>query len=378
MKKPVRILILEDFPADVKLLRHELENSEIDVTSHHVDTENEYARALAEFKPDIVLSDYMLPNFDGMRALNMLKERNAAIPFIVVTGTVNEEVALQCIKAGAYDYVLKNHIGGIGAAVKRALEKVEIQRQLWQSQKLEVLGRFASDIVHEFNNVLGTIKLCVYLEQNQCIDEVTRTEHLRIMKSQIERAEGITGQLRLFGRKSTPDLAPANLNQLVVEFSPVLRPLLAKVKVSIECRLENDLWTAQVNADLIRQVLLNLALNARDAMPEGGTLTISSTNVEYSKHEVSNHGTGRSGRFVRISVTDTGGGMDEDVRERIFEPFFTTKDPEKGTGLGLSVVYGIIKDHNGWIDVRSKKGAGSTFEIYLPAIDVNPSEGQPR
>lgn len=251
---------------------------------------------------------------------------------------------------------------------QRAYERLNcLQQQLFQAQKLEAVGQLAAGVAHEVNNQLTVIQACIDIysrQQNQ--DEAVLRAFAKIRKA-AQVSANLTRQLLLLGRRVPQRRAPIKLNQNVAEFRDTLDQVLNSSRITLKLDLAEDLWPVNADSDNIDQVVVNLAINARDAMPEGGTITIETRNLVLEAGSPGQPGAARPGRFVCLSVVDTGTGMDEQTLSRIFEPFFTTKAPGKGTGLGLAVAYGIVKGHEGWINVTSRWGQGSRFEIYLPA-----------
>jgi PAS domain S-box-containing protein len=240
-----------------------------------------------------------------------------------------------------------------------------LERQLLQSQKMEAIGRLAGGIAHDFNNLLSVI-----LGHNDILEQqVGSNAHLRksleATRSAAERAASLTMQLLAFSRKQVVEPAVIDLNKSVVEIQKLLHRVIGE-DIELAIRLQPDLGYVKADPGQLGQVLMNLAVNSRDAMPTGGKLAIETANVEVDDTYVRQHLGARPGSFVMLAVSDTGLGMDSDVLSHIFEPFFTTKDPGKGTGLGLSMVYGIIKQNNGYIMAYSEPGRGTTFKIYLP------------
>ena len=249
---------------------------------------------------------------------------------------------------------------------KQAEEKNRrLEEQLYQSQKMEAVGQLAGGIAHEFNNILAAIiGYAGFLKVKMGENDPIRI-YVEKITSCGNRAAGLTKDLLAFSRKQriTPHLM--ELNELLENAGPLLAMMVGeKVNLSVS-RCGSQAWI-QADAVLLEQVLLNLASNARDAMPEGGSLTIKCDMLETEDGLLPCHGMVKPGRYARITVEDNGKGMDEDTRTRIFEPFFTTKEVGKGTGLGLSMVYGVINQHNGFIDVSSKPDEGAVFRIYLP------------
>lgn len=256
------------------------------------------------------------------------------------------------------------------------LEKAVLEAQLRQSQKMEAVGQLAGGIAHDFNNILtAIISLGKLLEMR-----LDRNSTLHMYASQIivsaGKAARLTRSLLAFSRKQIIDSRPVRINGVVKGLERlVLRVMSEDIESKITCS-DEDLM---VMADpvQIEQVLLNLASNAKDAMPDGGTLYISTGRFDMDEDYTRRHGFGAPGSYAVISVSDTGTGMDERVRSKIFEPFFTTKELGRGTGLGLAIVYGIVKQHNGYINVYSEPDNGTTFRIYLPAINTGDEEVSP-
>jgi PAS domain S-box-containing protein len=244
-------------------------------------------------------------------------------------------------------------------------ERRQLESQLRQVQKLESVGQLAGGIAHDFNNILAAIMMHLsLLHQNPNLDEET-AEALKELEVETKRAANLTRQLLMFSRRSVIQSRLADLNELVQNLLKMLRRLLGE-NIAITCNSQNPLPPVEVDIGMIEQVLMNLAVNARDAMPRGGNLTIATKAVVLDDEAVKHYSERRTGRFVTLTVADTGVGMDEGTLKRIFEPFFTTKDVGKGTGLGLPTAHGIIKQHHGWIEVASQPDRGSTFVVYLP------------
>lgn len=248
--------------------------------------------------------------------------------------------------------------------VRDITERKQLEAQLVQSQKMESVGQLAGGIAHDFNNQLGIMLFDVDMMLAAHEEENLREDLLKIRKV-VLRAANLTRQLLLFSRRQQIERQILNLNGQVNELQKMLDRLLGE-HITIQMDLGDNLWTINADPGNIDQVILNLSINSRDAMPEGGSLRLITANVEIDAEHCRHHSQARPGRFVRLQICDTGSGMDESVRQRIFEPFFTTKDVDKGTGLGLSVVYGIIEAHEGWIELVSEAGQGSTFSLYFP------------
>jgi PAS domain S-box-containing protein len=256
------------------------------------------------------------------------------------------------------------------AARKHAeAERARMEEQFRQAQKMECVGRLAGGIAHDFNNQLTVINGYGEL----LLGELGAQDPLREFALEIrkagQRAAGLTQQLLAFSRKQITEPQPLNLNLIVADAEKMLQRLVGE-DIQVEARLDPALGAVLADSGQMHQVLMNLAVNARDAMPTGGKLVIETSNVELEETEVTRHLGAKPGRHVLVAVTDCGVGMDKETLGHIFEPFFTTKGKGEGTGLGLSTVYGIVRQSEGWLWVVSEPGKGSTFKIYLPRVDI--------
>ena len=257
------------------------------------------------------------------------------------------------------------------ATIVDVTERRALEGRLQQAQKMEAVGRLAGGIAHDFNNVLGVITGFAELAQRQLAPDHPVQGRLAQIQLAAGRATDLTRQMLAFSRRQVMHPRPLSLNEVAKSTSGMLRRMIGE-DVELHLRLEPQLGTVMADPTHMDQVLMNLAVNARDAMPSGGTLTFATANVELDEDYVRLHGAGAPGSYVVLSVSDTGIGMDEETRSHIFEPFFTTKPEGKGTGLGLATVYGIVKQSGGFIWVYSEVEHGATFKIYLPRVDVAP------
>lgn len=467
-----------------------------------VDTEAEYLKAL-ESPADVVISDYSMPQFTGLRAVSILREREMEIPFVLVSGTVGEDVAVEAMRCGATDYLLKDRVARLGNAVARALEQRELRAQqrralealreseskfrqlaeniyevfwisnpskteviyispayetVWgrtceslyksplgwleavhpedrpgvaeaaatkqirgdydevyriqrpdgsvrwihdrafpvrngdgevyrivgtaeditehrqleeqyrQSQKMEAIGLLSSGIAHDFNNILAIILMQTGLMKDEQ-DLRKLAEQTREIEKAAQRAAELTRQLLLFSRRQIAKPRDLDLNDAVRNLSKML---LRAIGEDIQLQLSYSSAPVMIHADpgMLDQILLNLSVNARDAMPDGGRLLIETTTMEFDELSAMQSPRARPGKFACLSVTDNGTGIAPEHLPRIFDPFFTTKDVGKGTGLGLATVFGIVQQHHGWLDVHSQIGLGTTFHIYLPLLET--------
>jgi signal transduction histidine kinase len=240
-------------------------------------------------------------------------------------------------------------------------EKMQLQRRLNEAEKMEAVGRLAGGVAHDFNNLLtvigGYAEILLQQDEREELQEIARAA---------QQASALTRQLLAFSRRQVLHPRVLDLNQIVSSMEGMLQRIIGD-DVSVGVKLADGLAHVEADQAQIERVILNLAANARDAMPDGGALTIETGNVELDAAQVAKHGEGTPGPHVLLAVSDTGIGMDDEVRRHLFEPFYTTKPAGQGTGLGLATVFGVVKQSGGGIYVYSEPGRGSTFKIYLPA-----------
>ena len=507
VNEPLRVLIVEHSRPDVELILAHLKSMGTRFDATLVEDQQQFRRALGERDFGVVLSDYRLPNWTGLDALRELRASGKDTPFVVVTGTLGEEAAVECIKQGVSDFVLKDNLPRLPTVIKRTLnekalrdennrahealrlsearnrELVEhsvygifhagadgsfldanpallsilgcnepedlqalnlvrdvyrfpehflqhvadcrslglvhgaetewrrrdggfvtvrlhlrhlsgpgeadtmefitenvtelraMERQLRQAQKFEAIGQLAGGVAHDFNNVVGAILgwAELGLEENQ--GRTKASERFARIKEQAERAAALTRELLAFSRRQVLQKRAIDLNTVTSGLVSFLERVISK---DIELKVATSpLEAVKADPTQIEQVLMNLCLNARDAMPSGGRMVVETEMVELDDAYARFYPGMARGRYVVLSVADTGMGMDAETRERIFEPFFTTKEKGKGTGMGLATVYGIVKQHGGFIHVYSEPGQGSLFRVYLPVLEGGVAEGSP-
>lgn len=495
----LRLLHLEDNLMDAELVRHQLADQWPDCAIKRVDNREDFLAALQSDEFDLILSDFSLSAFNGLEALDLARQHGSATPFVFLSGTIGEDNAVEALRRGAADYVIKDRPVRLIPAIRNALaqrqehrlrrraeqrlreqaelldkardaicvadpdgavtswnqsagelfgwrgtegrrrqlqeifglfnqavipealrqlrttgawsgemqlalgdgtlrhivsrwtlvhdaehrpksillintditEQKKLEAQLLRAQRMEGIGTLAGGIAHDLNNVLSPILMSVQLLQQKLSDpDLLRL--VGVLEQSALQGAGLVRQVLAFARGAGGEQADIAPGPIMAEVVSLLRETLPR-SITIENDLTGDLWRIHANAIQISQVLMNLGVNARDAMPRGGRLGYRARNVEVGDILASGHPGARSGPHVLITVTDTGTGIPPDLLNRIFDPFFTTKAAGKGTGLGLSTVQGIVRSHGGILQVQSEVGRGTEFSLYLPAVQAQPA-----
>ncbi|HXD22587.1 MAG TPA: response regulator [Gemmatimonadaceae bacterium] len=496
MAEQLRVLLVEDSEDDAALLLRELKRAGYDVAHDRVYTADGIEQSLTTHDWDLVISDHGMPAFSGTEALQIVRRLAPDLPFIFVSGSIGEDIAVAAMRAGAQDYVMKGNIRRLAPAIGRELrdsearrrerlteeqlrstgemlrsvfsasplaiiatdvnglvklwnpaaerlfgwgrdevigkenpvvppdaretiearrelakqgetvtdlearrvrkdgslvdvtvtvaatrdrdgkpdgitvvyqdltERKQLQAQFLQAQKMEAVGRLAGGVAHDFNNLLTVITSYAELLRADAKSDDPRDDDLAQIQRAADAATALTRQLLSFSRQRVIEPRVVELNEVVSGATKLASRLVGS---TVEMISDLSPSTGSVKADPghIEQIVMNLAVNARDAMPRGGKLRFTTRHVKAS--ELNIDGAAAANGYAMVSVSDTGTGMDEATQQRMFEPFFTTKPLDKGTGLGLATVYGLVKQYEGTVRVKSKLGEGTTFEIYLPS-----------
>jgi two-component system, cell cycle sensor histidine kinase and response regulator CckA len=370
----IRILLVDDDDEYARLVGSQLAASSVPMSMARVGSVSAAMLALEDGAFDAVLLDLGLPDSDGLSTIDCFQATGNVLPLIVLTATDDDAMAAQAVQRGAQDYLVKSRTDGelLQRSIRYACERAEWRRdvirreaEMRQAHKMEAIGRLAGGVAHDFNNVLTAIFGYADLLLDQIPREDPRHGDVQEIRKAAERAAALTRQLLAFSRKQMIQPRLLNLNDVVVSLHTLLSRLVGE-DITVDLDTAGDLWAVQADPGQIEQVLMNLAANARDAMPEGGRLTIATMNSQVEEPEPRRRPGLRAGAYVMLTVSDAGTGVPESAQLHIFEPFFTTKSQGKGTGLGLATVYGIVKQNNGGIYLESEEGKGTRFLVYLP------------
>jgi signal transduction histidine kinase len=365
---PLRVLLVDDEAAWFTLLDTALRTS---FPSAGIEWASTAARGLDRLVNgvfDVCLLDHVMPDSDGLQLLREARLRGSLTPVIILTGHETENLDRDAVAAGASDCLGKSEVDAVRLVrvVRYAVERRQLEQQLQLAQKMEAIGRLAGGIAHDFNNLLTVILgYCETLTDDLRGQEGPLQDLAEINKA-AERAAHLTQQLLAFSRRQILQPEIVDLNRIVGETEGMLQSLVGD-RITLETILAPDLGAVEADRDQLQQVLVNLVLNARDAMPDGGLLTIETRNLGPDG--------GIDGRpatpaipSVMLAVSDTGIGFDSETKGHLFEPFFTTKG-RRGSGLGLATVYGIVKQSGGEVSASGEPGRGASFRVLLPRVD---------
>jgi len=364
----IRILQVEDDPLDAELIQAELEADGINYEVRLVDDEAAYTACLEEFEPDIVLSDLSLPGFSGQRALELLRGRHEDLPFIYVSATLGEEAAVEALRNGATDYILKQNPTRLASAVRRALAEAEAVRakrraeaELIRAQRFESLAMLAGGLSHDLRNLLQPLLLAG--DRLQDYQDDPRLARLGSLVRDCGRRGLQMVESMLSFARGARRAEQVRLGALMDALGLLLRGSVPRA-VKMDVEVGDRELTFEGNHTELQQALLNLCLNAIQAMPEGGHLRIAAAECELDEDFFLPGEPPHPGPYLCLVVADTGHGMPPHVREHLFEPFFTTK--ESGTGLGLLSCKRIVASHGGVMRLDSEPGKGTAFQLYIP------------
>jgi len=391
LNQAIRILVVEDSEDDARLAMRMLKQGGFDPSYRRVQ-DVQSLKAAFEHEPwDAVLSDFRLPGFNGVNALAVFRATGLDIPFIFFSGTIGEETAVAAMKAGASDYVMKQHLARLAPALRRELVQARVraehrkgqldlvatrdrfEAQLRDVQKMESIGTLAGGIAHDFNNILGAILGNVALARDDVGPGHPALVSLEEIHKASVRARNLVQQILAFSRHEPQELVTQPLRPVVEETCKLLRATLP-ARVTLDVRLGEQPLPVLADTTQVQQVLMNLCTNAWQALKDGGGRIVVGLEEAVLDTATSQRlGAVPAGPYAHLWVSDSGVGMDAATRERVFEPFFTTKPVGQGTGLGLSVVHGIVRAHHGAIDVDTAPGQGCTFHLYFPLAALLPA-----
>jgi signal transduction histidine kinase len=367
-RAPLRVLHLEANASDHELVRESTGSPGFSFKFERATNRDEFEAALNRGEIDLILADHTIPGYDGTMALESAQIRQPHVPYVIVSGSVGEDRAVEWVKRGAQDFVHKSRLERLPGAILEAIRKVgegtsRIEADPLQAQKMELVGQLTGGIAHDFSNLLTITSGYVSMMLDDESLPPSILEGLKRVFTASRQATGLVRQLLMFSRKRIPTREVVDLNSEVEGMALMLARLLGK---TIDIEFEPSPSSLRVSADvgMLEQALMNLAVNARDAMPRGGSLNISVR----LRTQIAPPGTeappSQKGDYACITVSDNGTGIPTAILPRIFEPYFTTKG--EGRGTGLAIANDIVKEHEGWIDVETEPGLGTTFRIFLP------------
>jgi two-component system cell cycle sensor histidine kinase/response regulator CckA len=378
----VSILLIDDDPQAEALIEMALLDAHFERRIEVVTTAAVGLARIRADEHDIYLVDHRLPDGTGLDLIHEAKLSGSNKPFILMTGYGSGALDEAALREGAADYVEKHLVGAhLERSIRYSLRNwqagralVEREEQLRQSQKMEAIGRLAGGVAHDFNNLLTAIIGYTDMISERLDPSDSTAREVREIRKAADRGAALTRQLLSFSRKQFLNPTVININESVAGLLHML-PRLIGDHIHTDARLGTGLGFVKADASQIEQVIVNLVLNARDAMPAGGDVTIETSNVELTEERLGAENLHlQQGQYVMLAIADTGVGMDDSTRMHAFEPFFTTKAKGKGTGLGLATVYGIVDQSGGAIAMDTAPGRGTAIRIYLPVTTALPEQ----
>ena len=379
MKIPIHVLHIEDSEEDSILIKELLTEDGLPCEVKRIEKRSEVFDALSKDSFDVILSDCRLPQFSGLHALEIVHALKPEIPFIFVSGTIGEEMAIESLRNGATDYILKDRLSRLGPAVRRALVEAEerslrrqLQCRLRESERLEAVGTLSKGIAHDFNNILTIILghtsfLSTEYDRPQRVLEITE-----VITQAAVRAADVVEQLLTFAHTSNGHVVLTDLNRHVEETLRIMESHLPP-HINLTFESTEDLPHILAAPNQLERIVMNLVTNAIDSMPDGGRIKLS-TSQPIPREIRDSLSTGTNKHYACLQITDTGTGIDPATRQHIFEPFYTTKERTRGTGMGLPVVYGLMQAHHGQIEVESEPGKGTTISLFFPIPPPHPAQ----
>ena len=382
----LRVLFVEDSPADMEWAAWELEKHGFTLSrKQRVSDEEGLEKALRAEPWDLVIGDFALATWSGPAALALVRGLRPDLPFLILSGIAGEEAAVASLKAGASDFISKPNLGRLGPAVEQALREQADRRkvteanrigeeQLRLAQRMETVGRLAGGVAHDFNNILSVVSGYANLLQMKMARKGEAPRELMEIEKAVVKATALVRHLLTFSRKQMVQAQVLDLSALLVEMVPMLRMMVGE-DIRVETRLDEAAGRIRADRGQLEQIIMNLAVNAKDAMPRGGTVTFEVAAEELTREHFRHGERDKPGSYLRLTVTDTGVGIPAEILPRICEPFFTTKAEGRGTGLGLSTVYGNVQQMEANLRVESSPGNGSAFSIWFPCVAAQGHDG---
>jgi len=370
------LLLIENDPANARRICEALHESGFESEGFDlqwVDRLQSGLEHVSGTRTDLVLLNLSLPDAQGLSTMKRFQSQAPDVPIVILTDTADDAVAIEALQLGAQDCIRKDDFQerlfgrSIRYALERALERKRFESQITQTQKMDALGRLAGGVAHDFNNLLTVILGHAELQLTELHIDSPARRHTMTIITAADRAASLTRQLLAFSRKGANRPEILNIGKTVGELGKMLRRVIPE-RIEMTVNSAPALGLIKADPTHIEQVVMNLVINARDAMPNGGKLLIEASNITITETDPEWHDPIAPGHYVSLTVTDNGVGMDEESRHKIFEPFFTSKPPGEGTGLGLAMVYGIVAQSGGQIRVCSKPGLGTMFMVYFPRV----------